>query len=152
MTLTERHESEKPSRKAKRFTFGIPRSKGLACTSRKPGQSPLCFRIGRRIRSSIPSCLARVGELSLIEARQRATRERLAIRDGESSGPLAKRQAIQEAPTFADLWQRFLDDVVPERLALGRFSKKSLSDYSKIARLYLLPVLGTLRVKDIVRA
>lgn len=151
MTLTEaRIREAKPQGKAFYVWDSTVKGFGLYVTKAGSKSFVLSYRSPDKVKHTVT--LARVGELSLIEARQRATKEKLAIRDGESSGPLAKRQAIQEAPTFADLWQRFLDDVVPERLALGRFSKKSLSDYSKIARLYLLPVLGTLRVKDIVRA
>ena len=151
MVLTEaRIREAKPQGKAFYLWDSTVKGFGLYVTKAGSKSFVLSYRSPDKVKHTV--MLAKVGELSLLEARQRAMKEKVAMRDGESSGIAAKRQAIKEAPTFADLWQRFLDDFVPQRLALGRFSKKSLSDYSKIARLYLLPVLGALKVKDVSRS
>ncbi len=95
--------------------------------------------------------LARAGEISLAEARQRAGRELAAIRDG-ATDPLRRRQEAREAPTFADLWERFETEFAPERISLGRMTPNTLQNYRKQARRYLLPAFGGQRITDLSRA
>ena len=94
--------------------------------------------------------LARVGELSLREARKRAAAELVAIRAGEAD-PLERRRAVREAPTVADLAARFFDDFAPARVELGRMSARTVADYRRQADRYILPVLGRRKVADVGR-
>ncbi|MYA28233.1 MAG: DUF4102 domain-containing protein, partial [Nitrospira sp. SB0666_bin_27] len=55
------------------------------------------------------STIARVSELSLKAARERAGQELVRIRSGETD-PLERRREAREAPTVNDLWDRFLTE------------------------------------------
>ena len=94
--------------------------------------------------------LARVGELSLREARKRAAAELVAIRAGEAD-PLERRRAVREAPTVADLAVRFFDDFAPARVGRGRMSARTVADYRRQADRYILPALGRRKVADVSR-
>ena len=95
--------------------------------------------------------LARVGELSLAEARDRARRELLALRDGEAD-PLARRQAVREAPTVADGVTRFFEEYAPRRIADGRLTERTARDYRRQADLTILPSLGDMKIRAVTRA
>ena len=135
--------------KAQHFILWDEKVKGFGCRIFPKGQKSyvVMYRIqGRRVMAT----LARVEDMKLEEARTAATAELLKVRQGDVD-LVTRRKANKDAPTFADLWQRFLDDYAKERLELGRLSKKTVSDYKKIAKKYLLPVLGLLRVHEIKR-
>lgn len=93
--------------------------------------------------------MARVAELSLVDARERAGRELAAVREG--SDPLERRQEALAAPTVAEGVARFFDDFAPERVALGRLSPRTVVEYRKQARAHILPVLGKRKVNDVTR-
>ena len=107
----------------------------------------LSYRVGTRKRLVM---LARVGEMSLKDARDRAGGELARIRDGESD-PLERRQERREAPTVADAVTRFLDDDCPRRIANGRMSPRTVHDYRGQCASVILPALGRLRVADVRR-
>ena len=94
--------------------------------------------------------LARVAELSLREARDRAGRQLAAIRAGEAH-PLERRRRGREAPTVADGLDRFFDEYVPTRLAIGRMAPRTVQIYRGQAKLYIRPALGGQRVADVGR-
>ena len=94
--------------------------------------------------------LARVAELSLREARERAGRQLAAIRAGEAH-PLERRRRGREAPTVADGLDRFFDEYVPTRLAIGRMAPRTVQIYRSQAKLYIRPALGGQRVADVGR-
>ena len=94
--------------------------------------------------------LARVAELSLREARERAGRQLAAIRAGEAH-PLERRRRGREAPTVADGLDRFFDEYVPTRLAIGRMAPRTVQIYRSQAKLYIRPALGKRRVADVRR-
>ena len=94
--------------------------------------------------------LGRPGEMSLAQARDRASRELAAIRDGEPDMAARRRQAFA-APTVADLIDQFLTVEGPTRISHGRMAKRTLQEYRKQARAYLLPALGKQRVADVKR-
>ncbi|MYJ54630.1 MAG: site-specific integrase [Nitrospira sp. SB0672_bin_25] len=96
------------------------------------------------------STIARVSELSLKAARERAGQELVRIRSGETD-PLERRREAREAPTVNDLWDRFLTEYAPERITLGRMTTGTLKDYRNQAHRYLLPVLGRMKVRDVRR-
>ena len=95
--------------------------------------------------------LARVGEISLAEARERARRELAAIRDGKAD-PLQRRQDARQAPTVADGVTRFFEEYAPRRVADGRMTERTVRDYWKQASLSVLPALGRMKIKDVARA
>ncbi|MCY4613659.1 MAG: tyrosine-type recombinase/integrase [Nitrospira sp.] len=101
---------------------------------------------GKRVMAK----LARVEETTLKEIRVRAASELLKVRAGEDSLQ-TRRQAIRNAPTFADLWTRYETEFAPERIELGRMTKRTLMEYGKIMRRHVLPVLGEHPVNAITR-
>ena len=107
----------------------------------------LNYRVDGRERRAT---LARCSEISLREARERAGRELAAIRNGEAD-PLERRRKSREAPTVADGVQRFLGEVVPERIALGRMATRTAADYAQQCKRVILPTLGRVRVADVQR-
>ena len=108
----------------------------------------LNYRVGGRERRAT---LARCAELSLKAARERAGAELAAIRAGEGD-PLDRRRESREAPTVADLVEQFLTIEGPDRISHGRMASRTLKEYRKQARAYLLPALGKRRVADVKRA
>ena len=93
--------------------------------------------------------LARSSEISLKDARERAGRELAAIREGKD--PLERRRQAKAAPTVADLIDRFLTVEGPARISHGRMTERTLKEYRKQTRAYLLPALGNRRVADVKR-
>ena len=107
----------------------------------------LNYRVAGRERRAT---LARCNEISLREARDRATAELLEIRDG-ATDPLERRRAAREAPTVADALARYFDEWAPRRIAAGRLSESTLREYRLQARRYVLPALGRLKVAAVTR-
>ena len=93
--------------------------------------------------------LARCSELSLKDARERAGRELAAIREGID--PLERRRQAKVAPTVADLIDQFLTVEGPARISHGRMTERTLQEYRKQARAYLLPALGKRGVASVKR-
>ena len=89
--------------------------------------------------------------MSLKAARERAGTELVCIRDGEAD-PLDRRRDAREAPTVADGVQRFFEEYVPRRIADGRMSERTKSDYRKQATLTILPGLGNRKIAGVTRA
>lgn len=94
--------------------------------------------------------LARVGELSLKEARERAARELAGIRTGESD-PLERRREAREAATVEDALRRYFEKFAPSRQRIGRLAPKTIEEYGYVARRYLSPTLSSRRVADVSR-
>ena len=92
--------------------------------------------------------LARVGELSLREARKRAAAELVAIRAGEAD-PLERRRAVREAPTVAEGLDRYFNEYVPARMDAGRLAPSTVRKYRTLAERYVRPAMGKKRVADI---
>ena len=125
------------------------RVKGLGVKIQPGGTKSfvLDYRAGGRQRRV---ALARVGEISLSEARARAGRELVAIRDGEAD-PLRAGKRARDAPTVAEGVARFLDEFVPRRIADGRMTERTAAEYRrKGAR--IVRALGRVRIADISRA
>ena len=106
----------------------------------------LNYRVNGRERRAT---LARVGEVSLKIARERAVSQLLGIRDGED--PLERKREAREAPTIGDGLRRFFDEFVPERVELGRLSPRTVQDYRWQAGRYLEPELGRRKVAEVTR-
>lgn len=94
--------------------------------------------------------LARVGELSLKDARKRAGAELAAVRmDG--ADPMDRRQERRDAPTVAEAFERFLGPFSERRIANGRMKERSRKEYAKQARAYVLPALGPRKLASVTR-
>ena len=122
---------------------------GLGCKVFPSGRKAfvLSYRIGGRKRLAT---LARCAEISLREARERAGAELVRIREGEPD-PLNRRREATEAPTVADLIDRFLSVEGPARIERGRLTERTLAGYRHQCGKYVLPGLGKRRVADVTR-
>ena len=89
--------------------------------------------------------LARVGEVSLKQARELAGKEMARVRAGEAH-LIDRRREATEAPTVADTVRRFLTDYAERRIANGRMKRRTVDDYGSQCRAVILPALGTLPV------
>ncbi len=94
--------------------------------------------------------LARCAELSLRTARERAAAELVAIRAGEID-PLERRRTADEAPTMADLIERFLEVEAPARIKRGRLKPGTVEVYGYQCRKHILPAIGKRRVAEVTR-
>ena len=147
--LTERRIREaKPEPRTRIIWDSQVRGLGVRITTAGVKSYILNYRAGGRERRAT---LARVPELSLKAARERAGRELAAIRAGETD-PLERRRLAREAPTVADGLDRFFDEYAPARIAIGRMSPRTLQTYRNQAALYIRPAIGTLRVADVTRS
>lgn len=148
MNLTEKIVRDtEPGPKMKIVWDRQVRGFGLRITPAGARAYILNYRVGGRERRAT---IGRPSEMSLKAARERAGDLLAGVRDGDD--PLARRQEARQAPTFADLWQRFETEFAPERIALGRMKKRTLAEYRQQARRYLLPAFGRRRVADLSRA
>ena len=119
---------------------------GLRVTATGAKAYILNYRIeGRERRATI----GRPAEMSLKDARERAGEMLAAVRAGDD--PLAQRHAAREAPTVADLCERFLTDYVPSRIDLGRMAERTAADYRQQVNRYILPTLGARKVAAVTR-
>ena len=100
---------------------------------------------GRQHRATI----GRPSEISLAAARRRAAAELDAIRNG-GTGPLERRRDRQEAPSVKDGLDRYFAEHVPLRVANGRMTAKTVTNYRSWSwRVYRC--LGGYKVTDIER-
>ena len=89
--------------------------------------------------------LARVGEMTLKQARALAGKEMARVRAGEAH-LIDRRREAAEAPTVADTVRRFLTDYAERRIANGRMKRRTVDDYASQCRGVILPGLGELPV------
>ena len=146
--LTQRRVRDaKPQAKTRFLWDGQVRNFGVRIT-KKGVKSYVLFYRSAGVKRLVT--LARVSELSVTAARERAGRELASIRAGES-GPLERRRAATEAPTVEEGLDRFLNEEAPERIKLKRLSPRTLQTYRNQAKLYVQPALGKRRVGDVTR-
>ena len=146
--LTERRiRDAKPGSKTRFLWDGQVKNLGVRITAKGVKSYVVFYRSAGRKRLAT---LARVAEVSLREARDRAGRQLAAIRAGEAD-PLDRRRRARVAPTVADGLDRFFDEYAPARLALGRMSPRTVQLYESQAKLYVRPALGGRRVADVGR-
>ena len=94
--------------------------------------------------------LARTSELSLKAARARAGAELAAVRAG-GSDPLERQRDAREAPTVAEGLERFFEEYVPERIAIGKITPKTVQEYRLQTNATIRPAIGTRRVEAVTR-
>ena len=122
---------------------------GLCVRIASGGTKAYCldYRAGGKRRLAT---LARVGEISLKEARAMAGRELVAIRAG-GADPVRDRQAAKDAPTVADGLDRFFGDYAPRRIADGLISERTVYDYRKQSGRTIRPRLGSIKIANVSR-
>ena len=98
---------------------------GLQITQGGKRNFVIRYKVGDRRRQAI---IARAGQITLKEARERAGRELAAIRAGETD-PLRRREQSMQAPTVNDGLDRFFGEFVPRRIADGRMTERTRRDY-----------------------
>ena len=147
--LTERLIRDTPPGEKDRILWDA-QIKGLGVRIRTSGTKTyiLNYRVnGREHRAT----LARVGEIALREARERAGVELVRIRAGEAD-PLMRRREARGAPTVNEGLERFFTEFVPARLEAGRLAPRTVENYRQQAARYLRPALGGRRIGDVTRA
>ena len=146
--LTERRIRDAKAESKTRFLWdGQVKNLGVRITPKGVKSYVVFYRSAGRKHLAT---LARVAELSLREARDRAGRQLAAIRAGEAH-LLERRRRGREAPTVADGLDRFFDEYVPTRQAIGRMAPRTVQIYRSQATLYIRPALGGRRVADVGR-
>ena len=149
MSLTERVVRDaKPDGKARTIWDKQVMGLGLQITPKGVKNYVIRYRVGDRKRQAI---LARAGQISLRDARERAGTELVRIRAGEVD-PLQRRRDAREAPTMAEFIDQFFGVEVPARIARGRMKPITAETYRYQSRTHILPVIGTRRVADVTRA
>ena len=146
--LTERLIRDTPPGGKDRILWDA-RIKGLGVRIRTSGTKTyiLNYRVsGREHRVT----LARVGEMALREARERAGAELVRIRAGEAD-PLTRRREARGAPTVNEGLERFFTAYAPARVEAGRLALGTVKNYRQQAARYLRPALGERRIADITR-
>ena len=146
--LTE-HRIREAKPRQKTYIIWDNKVKGLGARITPAGVKAyiLNYRVAGRERRAT---LARVSELSLKAARERAGQELSSIRAG-GPGLLEKRRKMPETPTVAEGLARFFDEYVPARIAIGRMTERTAKEYGKQARRYVEPALKNLRVAEVKR-
>ncbi|MCY3761895.1 MAG: site-specific integrase [Gemmatimonadetes bacterium] len=71
--------------------------------------------------------LCRVEETSLKEARRMAGQLLLEVRAG--ADPVEKKRQLREAPTVGEAMNQFFEDLVPQRIKLGKMTAKTAQEY-----------------------
>ena len=145
--LTERTiRDAKPETKTRFVWDAQVKGLGVRITPAGAKAYVLFYRVAGRKRLAT---LARTSELSLKAARERAGDELAAIRAGESD-PLERQREARAAATVDEGIDRFFDEYVPERIAIGKMKPKTVQEYrlqSKIIR----GAIGRRRVEEVTR-
>ena len=147
MLTEKRVRDAKPSDKIAFLWDSRVKNFGVRITPKGIKSYILFYRTGGRKHLAT---LSRCAEISLAEARQRAGRELVAIRDGNAD-PLERRRKAREAPTVNDALAKFFDEYAPARMEAERLTVRTVTDYRKQARRYVEPLLGHLQVAKVTR-
>ena len=148
MSLTERIVRDaKADGKARTIWDRQVMGLGLQITPKGIRNYVIRYRAGDRRRQAI---IARAGEISLREARERAGRELVAIRAGETD-PLRRREDAAEEPTMAEFVDQFFSIEAPARIARARMKASTVEVYQYQAGKHILPHIGNRRVGDVRR-
>ena len=105
----------------------------------------LNYRVAGRERRAT---LARVAELSLKAARERASAELVAIRAGKAD-PLERQRKAKEAATVKEGIDRFFNEFVPERIATGRLKERTVHEYRLQTNAIIRPAIGKRRIEEV---
>ena len=145
--LTERTiRDAKPEAKTRFLWDAQVKGLGVRITPAGAKAYVLFYRAAGRKRLAT---LARTSELSLKAARERAGDELAGIRAG-GSDPLERQREAREAPTVAEGLDRFFDETVPERIAIGKLKPKTVQEYRLQSRT-IRAAIGGRRVEAVTR-
>lgn len=145
--LTERTiRDAKPEAKTRFVWDAQVKGLGVRITPAGAKSYVLFYRAAGRKRLAT---LARTSELSLKAARERAGDELAAIRAGESD-PLERQREAREAPTVAEGLDRFFNETVPERIAIGKLKPKTVQEY-RLQSKTIRAAIGGRRVETVAR-
>ncbi len=143
MTLTERRIRDATPGPKTRFIWDSQFSNfGLRIAPGGTKAFVLDYHAGGKHRRAT---LARVGEMTLKQARELAGKEMARVRAGEAH-LIDRRREASEAPTVADTVRRFLTDYAERRIANGRMKRRTVDDYASQCRGVILPAIGNLPV------
>ena len=146
MALTERRiRDAKPGAKTSFIWDQTVKGLGVRATPKGSKSYVLSYRVNglKRIVT-----LARCEQLSLIDARKRAGRLLVEVRDGVD--PLRREQEAA-TPTVADLVHRFLEQEAPARIKRGRLKESTRTWYRHLATAHVVPALGKHEVAKVTR-
>ena len=146
MALTERRiRDAKPGSKLTFIWDKTVKGLGVRVTPKGSKSFVLSYRVNGSKRIVT---LARCEQLSLIDARKRAGRLLVEVRDGVD--PLRREQETA-TPTVADLVRRFLEQEAPARIKRGRLKERTRTWYRHLATAHVLPALGKHEVAKVTR-
>ena len=146
MLSEKRIRDAKPETKTRILWDGTVKGLGVRITPAGAKSYILNYRVAGRERRAT---LARASEVSLAAVRKRAADELLRIRAGESD-PLEREREARAAPTVDEGIDRFFDQVVPERLAIGKMKPKTVQEY-RLQSKTIRDAIGRRRVEEVTR-
>ena len=147
--LTERIVRDANST-GKAYTVWDAQVKGLGLQVTQAGKRNFVLRYKTTDGRTRQMILARASEISLKDVRKRAGEELFAIRN-DAADPMQHRTELREAPTVAELLDRFFAETVPARMEAGRMASHTVKVYTSQARLYIRPLLGRCKVASVKR-
>ena len=148
MSLTERVvRDSKADGKARTIWDRQVMGLGLQITPKGVKNYVIRYKVGNQKRQAI---IARVGQITLKDARGRAGAELVRIRNGEVD-PLRRREQVAKAPTVNDGLDRFFGEFAPERVRIGRMSPRTVAEYQAQADRSLRRSIGKLKIADVTR-
>ncbi len=124
--------------------------KGLGCRMTPAGTQAFVLRYTDGTGRQRLATLARVGEVSLKDARALAGREMVKVRMGEVD-LLARRRQRRSSLTVEEGIETFFGEFCPKRIRTRRMAPRSVREYRKQAQRYLIPVLGKLNINEVKR-
>ena len=142
MALTEKRIRDmKPEAKTRIAWDDQVRGLGVRITPAGVKSFVLNYRVAGRERRMT---LGRIAELSLSKARSRAGEELELVRKGID--PLAQKEARRDAPTMAQLFERYVSDY-----ARPHKKPRSVEEDERLIRLHLGPAFGRRKVAELTR-
>jgi integrase len=124
-------------------TEGSPKGFGLRVTERGARSWIFTYRV-RGSTQQRRMTIGNVGPWSVSEARKRAAELRRGVDVG--GDPQGERAEQRAAPTVTELWDRFVVEALPSR------AERTQAEYVSLARDYILPAFGRLKVAAVTRA
>lgn len=142
--LTKRAVDGAPLRKD-RYLIWDTEERGLGVLVYPTGIKSLVFQYDTLLGRSRRLVIGRYGDLTLDEARLRAKRLRVVVRDG--GDPAGERAADRRAPTMNDLFDRYLRDHVEVHNA-----PTTVADTRRLIDARLRPQFGSMPIKSLTGA
>ena len=118
--------------------------KGFGLRIYPSGIKSFTLRYAKRGGTKGTIVLGRYGELTLHEAREKARKIKVEVREGKD--PLAIRQGEKVAPTMAQLADRYMD----EHARVKKKPRSAKAD-DDLLRMYVRPALGRKKVHEVTR-